>query len=479
MNIPCLNTNDDKVDVVQWHVDDGGYVEAGQELVDLETSKAISTLVTEITGYVRSLVKKGDVAKVGAPLCLIATTKEELDSPAKADHAPVKEAPIPVKDDPVKAEKESAPVMAAHMDSTEIRHNGSKLPDNGGPYAATRFSKGALRLIEERGWNPSDFRGAGLVTVHTINGRTGRSRFNTYQAIPANRIVPSVSNGPETGRKDKVSLAKQAEIQCLSIGESGNLNSELSLHFDSARIRARLQNEHIFDGSILPLILFEISRLLKQWPQFTAYFEENIIHYYDRIDLGVAIDLGKGLKVVTIKDADKLMPIDFFEKTIDIGTRYIENRIQPEELSGSTLTITDLSGLDILAFHPLINGHQSTIIGLGGDSSRIGHPMSIIMTFDHRVSTGREVASFLNQLRTRLLSYALTADNDGYGPAARMNIPGTVNPDSVGSMITCDVCGIDMSAYKKKFARDACMSAYYRDDGSLGSICHVCFLGHS
>jgi 2-oxoglutarate dehydrogenase E2 component (dihydrolipoamide succinyltransferase) len=465
MNVPCLNTNDNKMDVVQWHVENGGYVEAGQDLVDLETSKAISTILAETSGYVRNLVNKGEVAHVGAPLCFIATTKAELDASVTVD--------------PVPAEKAPAPVKATHKVPSEKVCDNSKPQGNGGPYSATRFSKGALRLIEERGWNPLDFRGAGLVTSRTIDGRSGRTRVNSHQALPEKRIVPSVPEGPETGRSEKVSLAKQAEIQSLSIGESGSINSELSVHFDSAGIRARLQREHIFDGSIQPLILFEISRLLKQWPQFTAFFEENSIHYYDRIDLGVAIDLGKGLKVVTIKEADKLIPIDFFEKTIDIGTRYIENRIHLEELSDSTLTITDLSGLDILDFHPLINGHQSAIIGLGGDSTRIGHPMSIIMNFDHRVSTGREVATFLNQLRTRILSYALTADHDEYGPVAQMNTHGTFNPDSVGNMITCDVCGIDMETYRKKFVRDACMSAYYRDDGSLGSICHVCFLGHS
>jgi pyruvate/2-oxoglutarate dehydrogenase complex dihydrolipoamide acyltransferase (E2) component len=83
----------------------------------------------------------------------------------------------------------------------------------------------------------------------------------------------------------------------------------------------------------------------------------------------------------------------------------MRNEILPEELINSTITVTDLSNQDILYFHPLINGYQSAIIGIGGDSSRPEYPMAINMTFDHRVSTGREVATFLNELKKRILSY--------------------------------------------------------------------------
>ena len=117
--------------------------------------------------------------------------------------------------------------------------------------------------------------------------------------------------------------------------------------------------------------------------------------------------MGKGLKVVKIENADILMPVDFYAKSLESGLRYMRNKIKLEDMVGTTITVSDLSGMNIMYFHPLINGYQSAIIGIGGDASQPGQPMTINMTFDHRVSSGREAASFLNELRSRILKYAL------------------------------------------------------------------------
>jgi hypothetical protein len=280
---------------------------------------------------------------------------------------------------------------------------------------------------------------------------------------------------PLSARAERLSLSKRAEIQSLIIGASGAINSTLSVYFDSAGIRARLDRDALFDGSIQPLLLYEISRLLRVWPQFTAHFAADSICFYDRVDLGLAIDLGDGLKVVTIRDADKLTPQQIFEQTLDFGLRYIEKRLRPDELAGSTCTITDLSGLDILHFKPLINGRQSTIIGLGGDRMQPGSPMSVNMTFDHRVATGREVGSFLNELRTRMLTYSVDAAPVQRGSSSVISNPPI--PHATGSPPCCDRCGIDFTAYSKEFGTQAHMLAHFRPDGSLGGVCHRCFDG--
>lgn len=451
INAPRINTNDDKVAVVLWHVENGAFVETGQEIVDVETSKAVVTLSAETEGFIRRGVERGAVVRVGAPLFYCAASKEELDAEAQPA--------------PTAAGQPGATPAAVARQTGGIRGN----------YSHTRFSRNAARLLQERGLSPADFQAAGLVTAHTLDGKQRAvSPGQTRRApSPASRLEAGLPPGPQTPRSENVSLAKQAEIQSLSTGEDGNINSMVSAYFDSAPIRARLQDDRAFDGQIQPLILYEISRLLKQWPQFTAYFEDGAIHYYDRIDLGLAIDLGKGLKVVTIKDTDKLMPIDIFEKTIDFGMRYMENKIRSDELIGSTLTITDLSSLDILHFHPLINGRQSAIIGLGGDQTQPGHPMSINMTFDHRVANGREAGTFLKDLRARLLSYV-----PGDAPAEiSQDAPPAPQQIYAEAVQRCDTCGIDIASYHRDYGRTAYLLAYFREDGTLGGVCHRCQSG--
>lgn len=443
---PRINTNDNKVEVVAWHVADDEFVEVGQEIADLETSKAVVTINAELSGHIRCLAKPGSVIKVGDPLYLLADSVQELTEQAPAGSAAEDAAP-------------AAPLP------------GGAAPGAG--HGVTRFSDAALRFIKDKGWSEDRFQGAGLVTLAMLAPPAPGAKAAKGKAVQrplSGAAVPPLAPGL---RIESVSLAKNAEIDCLSIGESGNINSMLTVQFPSEGIRRRLHQDGLFDGNIQPLILFEIARLLRQWPQLTAFFDNDSVHYYDRVDLGLAFDMGKGLKVVTIQEADKLMPRDFFERTIEIGLRYMENRILPEELVGSTFTVTDLSGLDILVFHPLINGHQSAILGIGGDSFQPGHPMSLNLTFDHRVTNGREVALFLNELRKRLTSYAI-ADQPPPRAASAAQADGLMAGSKVHN---CDACGIGLADYMETFGRDAYLVPYFRADGSLGGVCHRCLGG--
>ena len=65
---PRINTNDEQVEVLEWHVPRGALVAVGQEIVDVETSKSTVTLTAETAGYIRPMVEKGTVVQVGAPL---------------------------------------------------------------------------------------------------------------------------------------------------------------------------------------------------------------------------------------------------------------------------------------------------------------------------------------------------------------------------------------------------------------------------
>lgn len=431
VNAPRINPNDDQVGVLGWHVTDGDYIEAGAELVDLETSKAAVTVEAEIAGFVWTVAKKGDIVKVGALICRVADS---------ADEAAVIE-PVPM----------TSPPSGETRDAART-----------GTYSSLRLSQAAAKLVEELALNAEDFAGAGLVTV----GAVIATQPNLLRSSVPDRALQTVGTASILTRSENLSLSKRAEIEALATGESGLINSTLSIYFDSATIRARLAQAGTFDGNIQPLLLYEFSRLLQQWPQFTAYFDMNRIHFYDRVDLGLAIDLGEGLKVVTLKNANTLLPRDIFDKTIDFGLRYIEKRLGADELTGSTITVTDLSSLDILHFKPLINGRQSAILGIGGDGTQAGHPMSINMTFDHRVANGRDAATFLRELRTRMLSYAPS-------PAPQDNPP---HP-TLGGPINCDTCGIGHEAYVAEFGRQAHMIACFARDGSLVGLCHRCYDG--
>ena len=427
VNTPRINTNDNSVEVLKWFVEPFIRVEVGQEIVELETSKVALTLSAEVSGFVKPLVPEGGLAQVGSPLYAYADSVEELatlDSPQ---------------------EKPAESKRATHK------------------FDSVRFSRAAENWLTEQGQSTENFEGSGLVTLAMVKGEQKRSSTPQHaRPIPATSAL--VTEGPLTPRQEKIGFAKRAEISQLSVGEAGNINSTLSVYFDSEGIRQRLRKENVFDANPLPLLLYELSRLLKNWPKLTAYFQDGEIFYYDQVKLGFAIDLGKGLKVASYKDSERLLPNQFFEETIEMGLRYMENKLSEEELTSATFTVTDLSSFDVLHFHPLINGYQSAILGVGGDSKAPGHPMSLNLTFDHRVLNGREVATFLSELKSLLLSY---------NTAVRPTISPITNVATVASS-DCDVCGISKNEYYSRFGRDAYLMIYLRDNGSLGCVCHKC-----
>jgi 2-oxoglutarate dehydrogenase E2 component (dihydrolipoamide succinyltransferase) len=89
---------------------------------------------------------------------------------------------------------------------------------------------------------------------------------------------------------------------------------------------------------------------------------------------------------------------------LDFSMREAERKLSHEDLAEGTITATDLSSLNVLQHQPLLNRNQSVILGIGGDSSLPGRPLTLTMTYDHRVLTGREVAECLNRLKEGLLS---------------------------------------------------------------------------
>jgi 2-oxoglutarate dehydrogenase E2 component (dihydrolipoamide succinyltransferase) len=265
----------------------------------------------------------------------------------------------------------------------------------------------------------------------------------------------------QTVRAEKVTKAKALEIQYLAAGQAGNLNSSLTVQFDSQRIRDALLEYPALGGQVLPLMLYELSRLLVKYPALTAFYENGNIYYYDAVHLALAMDLGKGLKAPVIKHINELEPIQVYERVQDLASRYMSNELAPEELAGGTFTVSDLSSENILHFQPLINQRQAAILGVGGDRHLKGFPMTLTLVFDHRILAGREAGMFLNELKSRLLSY----DMD--------NLPET-NKHRMLNTVVCGRCAISLSELYRDYQRDAVMYLHMNNDGAQDYICYQC-----
>jgi 2-oxoglutarate dehydrogenase E2 component (dihydrolipoamide succinyltransferase) len=455
--VPRVNTNDNEVELVHWYVEDKQFVEVGQEIADVESSKAVMNIESEASGYILTSAQVGDSIEVGTPIAVLYTELAELEANLGESSPSVSE-PI------------SEPVVNNGGVSTELDLADNRKPERDlvtttakPSFGFTRFSPSAKEYLQQNNLDVSQFEGMGLVSVETIEQILGK-KSPPISPNNGNHSTPTVTPTNTNLRSEKISKAKQIEINLLSAGQAGGINSSLTVHFNSEGIRQTLAETGSLNGQILSLILFEFSRLLEEYPVFNAYYEAGRVYYYDRIDIGLAMDLGKGLKVPILRNANLLSPVEIQEKVTDYATQYLDNRLDPADLIGGTVTVTDLSNEGILHFQPLLNQNQSIILGIGGDSSIDGYPITLTIVFDHRLSAGREVASFLNELEKRLLSYALS------------NLPQTQKLAKT-KKIQCSKCLIDLHSLYQKFSSEALMQVYINEQGETDYICHVCLGG--
>ena len=349
MLVPQLNPNDMEMQVVEWHVQDGDPVEVGDIIITLETAKANIDVESDCEGFILTTCKTHDIVSIGRELARFYDSLNELTAASNQQRDT----------------------------STELS---KLLPNDNVAENTMRFSQSALAYIEAEKIDKEIFRGMGLVTL-----------TNVKQTVAASGL-----------RREPILLSKQQEIQILIAGQQGGVNSSITVQFDSQPIRERLSKAKLLDGEILPFILFSLAYTIRQIPVVNAYYESQHIVYHKKINIGVAMDMGHGLKVPVIQQADTLTPHQLFQFIKTFSSRYRKKQLQTEDLQAATFTVSDLSNDDVIHFQPLLAPKQAAILGIGGNKHRAGHPMTLTLVFDHRVLSGRDAAQFLNALKERL-----------------------------------------------------------------------------
>jgi 2-oxoglutarate dehydrogenase E2 component (dihydrolipoamide succinyltransferase) len=189
-----------------------------------------------------------------------------------------------------------------------------------------------------------------------------------------------------------------------------------------ARLRDRAKRD--FEGregvklSFLPFFAKAVCEALKVYPQLNASIDQEAgtVTYHDAEHLGVAIDTDRGLLVATVRDAGDLSIAGLARKIADLAVRTRENRVGPDELSGSTFTLTNTGSRGALFDTPILFQPQVGILGTGavvkrpvvvddpglGETIAIRSMVYLAMTYDHRLVDGADAARFLTTVRQRL-----------------------------------------------------------------------------
>lgn len=378
IKVPLISVNDTTLTVVEINFKNGDAVKKNDTLLVFETSKTTYEAMAEADGFVGYYCQTGAEYAVNTEVAKIYSSKEEIDLSINSK------------------EKEN--------------HIASSQADAAITISKTVFSFSALQLMDQHKIDQQVFKGHAFVDLQQVKtylgiadtGTTSKQKNNALRSqAPAAAIIDETKVVFEKLPKNKLK-----EIDYLSGIQHTGLTSTINVRINIEGLFVQLNNwQKKIQGSLLPITIFETGRLLKKYKKLNAYFVNNGIAYYKEVHIGFAIDIDKGLKVLAIKNADEKSIYQIEEEILQLSEQYIEDKIPVSSLTDIGFTVTDLSAEGVSSFRPLVNAANSAILGISAVDEAL-QSCTYSVTFDHRVTEGKLVAGFLNELKIRIESYA-------------------------------------------------------------------------
>lgn len=466
IRVPHENVNDDAVFLRVWHVADGDRVSTDQPLVEVETSKAAYEIPSPANGVLKLLVSDECEVPVGSLLGFVGETLDAIET-FRATQTDAKHRRI---DAPHEAKTSKTPSQRTELPAPTIRAEPATVMSSHAPNTvhspgSTRISRKAAELIHQHGLALTEFESRGLIRARDIlaflnpataasppPSATGPTTSNVTAEIPAVRAAAGVPL-----RSESVSRVKRLEARLLTWSTQQALRSTVVTSVPIPASDLSWNRDDSEQRSVV--VIREVAQLLKQHPSFNAFCSGEQNHFYGQINIGYALDAGRGLKVPVFRDADQKTQEQLLAERRRFVDEYLSDTLRPESLAGGTFTISDLSGSGILTFEPLIVEAQAAILGIGAPQP--GHDgrsaFNLILSFDHRLVEGRAAARFVNELKEKLLANSATANPVSHNEAA------------------CAMCGLlasEATARKHYLVSTAGASA-----GRTRFICTICLSG--
>jgi hypothetical protein len=195
-------------------------------------------------------------------------------------------------------------------------------------------------------------------------------------------------------------LRKRKEIQNLSKAFTEQIPSTLAISISTRDFGKRIRF-NFFSDSILDIVCFSLSRVARSFSKVNArYNDEKSYLEISNLDIGIAFDCGSNLKVLAIPDSASKSLSDIQHRILEMLELYESNEtIHPKDFA-HTITVTDLTGMDIMFAVPTLSSGQSAILSINGN---LNQGFFITCTYDHRIMEGRYVSDFLSALKTQVL----------------------------------------------------------------------------
>ncbi len=409
--LPDLGEGTVEAEIIEWHVVPGDEVSEGDIIVDVMTDKANIEVPSPVSGRVlRTTGEPGDMVAVGAELIAFNTGAEaepkiapqttserapvEAEPAPQEPPAPVNEAPRPKPPSPM-PERGTSKVLA----SPALRRRANELGIDLGVVQGSGPRGRILRRDLDGYVDTSGSTAAGAPREPVTRGAAS-DEVEEIKVIGVRRVIA------ERMQRAKQEIPHFAYVEELDVTELDRLRNALLSRHPERSI------------TYLPLIATALMRALTVFPQCNQRFDaqRGVLQRYRNVHLGIATQTPDGLKVPVVRNAQALDLWQLGDAIRQVTERARDGSASPQELSGSTITITSLGKLGGIVSTPVINAPEMGIIGV---NKALWRPMivegavvprlmmNLSSSFDHRFVDGFDAASMIQEMKTLLEHPAL------------------------------------------------------------------------
>lgn len=394
VKVPTVGESISEVQIGRWLKKQDEWVEADEDLVEIETEKASVQIPAPAAGYLRNISKQQDeFAKIGDVIASI----EAGDAPAAGGSAAA-----------------AAPSDSASEDA--------------------RIMPAAARLIAEHNLNPADITATGpggrLLKEDVVDHISGATISKVPAAAPpaAKPAAPAPAPRAERSRTSLLTTETQRseEVKPMSMLRrtiaarlvEAQHNAALLTTFNEidmgpvkelrSKYKDAFQKKHGVKLGFMSFFAKAAVEALRRFPAVNSEIRGNNIVYKHYQDIGIAIGGGKGLVVPILRNVEYMSFADVERSISEYADDAQSNRLNPQDLEGGTFTISNGGIYGSLLSTPIVNPPQSGILGLHSIQDRpmavngqvvIRPMMYVALTYDHRVVDGREAVSFLRVIK--------------------------------------------------------------------------------
>lgn len=416
MKVPSPGESITEVEIAQWLVEDGDYVEKDQPIAEVDSDKATLELPAEASGIITLKAEEGDAVAVGAVVCLIDT-----DAPRPGGDGGKAEKSETAEEE-VKEEREQKPSKAdsekAEPETPSSSRSSTPSQQQDKNYATGTPSPAAKKILDEKG-----------VDSKSVSGSGRDGRITKEDAVKAKVSMGTPGPGKRGEERKKMSMLRRKVAERLVSAKNETAMLTTFNEVDMSAIyslrkqyKEEFKEKHGVGLGFMSFFTLAIVRALDLYPDVNSMIDGDYQIKYDFKDISIAVSGPKGLMVPVIRNAENLGFRGIEDEVKRLALRARDGQITVDEMTGGTFTITNGGVFGSMLSTPIINPPQSAILGMHNIVDRPvaidGHVeirpiMFVALSYDHRIIDGKESVGFLVAVKEALENpEELLMDND-------------------------------------------------------------------